>query len=618
MSDQSTPTTSTNYPNDPTLSAPVLDEARDRCASALDRAFRLDDPVLVDALPAMGKSYGVIKWAKETGNPLTVLTARHELYDQYVEFCEEHGLTYKILPSFHRDCETANRSSSDEWQSRVSDKYKRVRSGKQIHTRAQDLFGEDPPCMDEGECHYLSARDFDPDEFDVLIGHYKHAYVPARIEGRYVVLDEFPSEDFLNTYSAGTVKPAVSRFLDSAEDLPFTYPKDILRCRDDAKIEDGIEWFATSKNLGRLPLDDLLDDPSGQVHPHGDAMCYAYLAATRLENGWERAELPDGRTAVQNPETEALTILDPPDFDPAASVVALDGTPTVEKWRLILGDRMEHDPVLGEADRRKYLTDGLNLTIIQTADDLKPYASGKWVNESKDTLLFAEIADREGKSPALISSQQAITAYKENGGLDPIAEPDYYGDFIGTNGLGCFDVGIVAGSNERGNIPIQQWSALAGESVEMNDEKGMERSYGEFGDQFLHGMREQQVLQAIMRFSRGEQGTTGATVYVHTAAIPEWVPVTTDIPSIRMSDGGDVNGRAEVLAALEDCDEWKTGTIASHPRVTVSQRQVRRILKALESEGCIESEKADSGNGYVWSDICVDQANPRGSVQFGQ
>jgi hypothetical protein len=59
--------------------------------------------------------------------------------------------------------------------------------------------------------------------------------------------------------------------------------------------------------------------------------------------------------------------------------------------------------------------------------------------------------------------------------------------------------------------------------VEWNGKRGVNKSFGEVGDPIMKSFRESMVGQAILRFGREGQG---ATVYVHTSAIPEDIPIT--------------------------------------------------------------------------------------------
>ena len=600
----------------------ILNTARSLCEKAIVEAFQNPSPVLLDALPAMGKSSGVIRWAAKTGEPLTVLTARRDLYQEYAGWCKDHGLTYHILPSFHHDCPTASGEYGEEWADRVTEAYEGTDTGgRSIHTHASELFGKELPCEREGACPYCEAHSSETGDIDVLIGHYRHSYVRERIAGRYLAIDEFPEGEYMTTFDANAVTSAVGDYLQQHEDIPFRFAKDIVSCGDLSLVAKAIEWFKDRNPRLRVEQSSELRDGLYPSHPDGARLTYALLACDELENGWERTELPTGEVTARNPSNGELTILRRPDLTASESIVALDGTPTVELWRLVLGDQMESVPVLNDKDKGRYVRDGLGLTIIQTTDDIKPYNSGKWVSRSKDRALFAAIERRESSSPSLITSKKAIEQYEEADALRHIDRIGHYYDIKGMNDFGEIRLGVIAGSPAPGDPQLVLLGALAGESIEWNGERGVKRSYGDFGDRFLHGLRENEVLQAVFRFGREEvDGTRGATVYVHTGALPEWVPVSYQHVNVHQWDTGNRNGMEQVLAAIgskASGTEWKTSDIVDNPVVELSPRQVRRNLKTLAEYGYIGRKHLGEGIGYRYWNLCAEEAIPYGHVTFG-
>lgn len=581
-------------------------QARKRLIKALKQGFNEDDPVLIEALPSLGKSRNTVKWSAKTGNPLTVFTARHKLYEQYANWCQDDGLQFKILPSLQEDCETANGEEGKEWKERVNNEYNQ--SGlhpKELHRQAKELFGERLPCQQHGNCSYFSAKDFDPDEFDVLIGHYKQAYVPDYTEGRYVAIDEFPKNDYWTTYNGGRVTTAIQAYLDHHDSFPFDSVKGLKEYRrNPEKKENGIEWF-DRHGLSR-DITGVVEDKSGNAHSEAGMMTYALLVAKDLENQWEYAELPDGRIAVRSPKNESLTILNPPALDEAESVVALDGTPTVEKWKLILGNDLSHIPIFNDEEKRDFLRNELNIQVVQTSEDAKPYSSGRYVTPEKDLVLFEAVRRRENNQPALITALKAEKQYEEHGLSKIVKRTEHYGNFIGMNDFKKERTGIVAGSPHYGDPYIEMWAALAGESTS-REGYGMETDFGEFGNQILHGMRENDVLQAVMRFGRDSRG---ATVYVHTAALPEWVEREKPISKIHPWS----EGMKEALDTIKELDkaEWRTKEIAE--RVSVSANQVRDHLKTLESYNYVNCQ--NEGRGFTWSDQALDDIGEYGHVEF--
>lgn len=595
-----------------------IETARKRLYKSVSRGFSENQSVLIDALPSIGKSYDVIKWAADTGNPLTVFTARHDLFDQYEGWAKDRNLQCLILPSFHNDCETANGNHGESWKKRVLDTYKQTGLlPGEIHRRDDDLFDEPLPCQQEGDCSYFEARDFDPAGFDVLIGHYRHSHVPERIKGRYIVFDEFPEGDFLTGYSAGTVSKAVKTYLDTNDGLPFSYLKDLKEFRRNPEHKQtGIEWFEQHNPTLKRDVDGAVTAPSGNGHPEAPMMTYAILTATDLANRWEYARLPDDRTAVVNPEDESLTVLNRPTLTGAESVIGLDGTPTVEQWRLILGDDLQHESIMSDTEKQGYLRNTLNIRVVQTTAAANHYSGRSTISVTPDgdLVLFEGVRLRENIRPALITSKSAIRKYEDEKALsEVVGEIEHYGNLKGSNKFAKTRVGIVAGSPHYGDDYIKRWSALAGESAqEARDEdgkrlKGMIQDFGDYGNRILRSMRENEVLQAMLRFGRDGEG---ATVYVHTAALPEWVEREEPIPEIWSWPPG----MYQILEAIKETGgrEWRTSDITS--RVSVSAQQVREHLHTLARFGFVSYRQ--EGRGYTWSNESLSEIGQQGHVRF--
>lgn len=589
-----------------------ISEAREKLAEGLTQGFNEQAPVLIEALPSIGKSRGVVEWAADTGNPLTVFTARHELFDQYSVWCDEKDLSSRKLPSFYNDCKTMAGEYGEEWVVKLEKVYreKGLLPGE-IHTEDCELFGEPLPCQQEGDCPYFAARDFDPEEYDVLIGHYRHAHVPQRVEGRYVVFDEFPEGEFLTEYTASRVTASVSSYLDRHPDLPFDYVKDLREFRRRAeRKEEGIRWFERNNPRLQRDVSKTVEDNSGDAHPDAAVMAYAILMAQDLDNRWEFARLPDGRTAVINPTSGSLTVLNRPNLEGAESVVALDGTPTVTKWRLMLGNDLLYRPVLSDDEKRAYLRDTLRIQIVQTTQAANHYSgrSAISVTPETDLVLFEAIGVRENVCPALITSRSAMQKYERYGLSEVVGETEHYGNLKGSNQFKDTRIGIVSGSPHYGDDYIKKWAALAGKSTSrVEATKGMEQDFGSFGNQILHGMRENEVLQAVMRFGRDGDG---ATVYVHTAALPEWVERTATVDEIRPW----AKGMDELITVIREIDgsEWRTKDVTK--RVSISEQQTRTHLNSLYKFGYVD--RCREGRGYTWSDSKISEIPLSGHVEF--
>ena len=587
----------------------TLDEARTRCQRRVDKTLRSGAHVLIDALPAMGKSSGVIRGAAKTDTPITVLTARHELYGQYTEWCEKHGLSCYQLPSFHEDCPTAAGDHGEDWKERVLSLYEDDVMPREIHKYAEQYFGESLPCDDGQECSYKRKWDTEFEEYDVLVGHYTHSYNPKVTEDRVAVFDEFPADSFLVRFDGDTVTSAVSAYLSKQDGLPFEDFTELIEGRNSERGEKARDWF-DADDLER-DGEPVLKDESSSANAYAPLLTYAVLVGENLSNGWEHADLDEGaglgthRRAARNRDSGEVSLLLPPELDEANGVIALDGTPTPDLWQLAVDTRLSHEQVLSDEERADYFTDALSNSIVQTTDATKTYSSGSYVKPEEDGLLFEAVAEREGRKPALISTATAISQYEQAGVLDPIGKDEHYGNLKGSNDFEDERVGIVAGSQHYGDDFVERWGALNGKSVERGDGKGMELDYGEFGNKILRQMREYDVLQAVLRFGRDEQPTT---IFVHTAALPEWVPVEAEGVIDTWSKGTE-----EIIEVLESeaRKEWRTADVSE--KVSISKRQVRTNLNQLADDGYVERQKEGRGITWVVTDGAIDRL---GQVEF--
>jgi len=586
-----------------------VDQARERTVETIARAYEHGDQALIEALPTMGKSYGSVKAAAETGEAVSILTGRgrKEQYDQLREWCDEHGLSYYTLPSFTHDCDTANGEHGDEWAEKAKDWYRRGATPKEIHKSAEYVLGRPLPCQEhEGHsCPYASKWDFDPDDYDVLIGHYNHAYKPKVTSGRAVVFDEFP-DAYETTLGVG-LQGAVSYWLTMTDGVPYEDYTDLLENRDDQERRgEALLWF--EENGIEPDETHVFDD--GKAHAAAPLAVFTMLAADDLGNGVEHADLGDIGGAVRDRRNDTVSVLRPPALDYASGIVALDGTPTKDMWELALGERLNHKPVLQSGERAEYIRDALNLNLVRTTEYVKPYNSPDHVTPDRDGALLEQIRESHGERPSLITTSTAEAEYDSEGLLEYVDQSKHFGNILGSNEFKTERLGVVVGSNHYGDHYIKKWGAYAGETVERNGEKGEGLSYGDFGDRVLTHMREHDTLQAAMRFGRDGNG---AVVYVHTDTLPDWVPVAGEGRVVTTWS----DGMKQVCRALEDLSSATTADIAAHPAVDVGRRQVFDHLETLRDQGVL-GRTQDSGDGRKvrWTDDGVARVNEHGDVEL--
>jgi hypothetical protein len=519
-----------------------------------------------------------------------------------------------LLPSLSRerttsDCPTADGEHGDEWEERVFSLYEDDVMPREIHKYAEPYFGEPLPCDNEKECPYKKKWDTEFEEYDVIIGHYTHSYNPKVTKERVAVFDEFPADSFLLEFEGDIVTSAVSAYVSKQDGIPFEDFTELIEGRNSEQGDEAHDWF-DADDLER-DGEPVLNDANGSANAYAPLLTYAVLVGENLGNGWEHGDFDAGtgvgnhRRAARNRDSGEVFLLLPPELDEANGVIALDGTPTPDLWQLAVDTRLSHKPVLSDEERADYLTDALSDFIVQTTDATKTYSSGTYVKPQEDGLLFEAVAEREGTNPALISTEAAISKYEQEGVLGPIEKDEHYGNLKGSNDFEDERVGIVAGSQHYGDNFVERWGAFDAKSIERGDGKGMELDYGEFGNKILRQMREYDVLQAVLRFGRDEQPTT---IFVHTAALPEWVPVEAEGVIDTWS-----KGTQEIIQVLESESqkEWRTAGVSE--KVSISKRQVRTNLNQLADDGYVERQSEGRGNTWVVTDETIDRL---GQVKF--
>lgn len=599
----------------------TLNRIRDQLDALFQQAFQRSTPTLIEALPATGKSFGVVKWAADSRESLTVFAPRHDLLDEYEDWCEDFGLEHYRLPSFHRDCGSMDNGEpvDDEVAHALKRDYDRGLSALELHDEHDDL-----PCQRSGDCDYVTRRDVDPDTFDVLLGTYRHAYVEDWIDGRSVAFDEFPGDSFLKTFD-GDLPSIVSAYLDSTDALPFRNHEDLLRHgTDEERREQVRKW---RKGLSETLTDADYARESGHPHAHAlaPAAVLALLDPVYFRNDWKHSRLGRGRVGVCNPHSNEWTLLMPPDLNAAECVVGLDGTPNQALWDSALNVSFELEPLLEGQNRGRYLRDVLGLRLVQTTNYWKAVQGGNGVSPPKELALLEAIDRRHERTPSLISSKRAIEQYGREGLSEIITQSEHYGDLKGSNTFATERVGVVIGNPHPGDEVIERWSALAGRSAYRREEDGMalrgdRTDYGSFGNTVFRTLVHDEVLQAAMRFGREEVGDErGATVYLHTAALPEWLPAERRIPEID-AFLTEKEGMRDVIVAIRSLEEWRSREWKAtelYECASVSEKQVRNCLEKLVEYGYLEPRgKKGQGGALHYANAHLQDAGHFGEVEF--
>lgn len=541
-------------------------------------ALQEETDSLIKAPPASGKSRGVFKALRRSGVPAIYLSPRQDLDEQAMRWCEKEELRDHVLPSFPEDCPAYEHE-------RIKRLYHRGATPSEIHER--DLCPGDcryeqrlptKTSSSNGEQSYVPQE-----EADVLIGHPRHAHVPHFVNGRVVIYDDVSTDMYINHPEEPFEK--ISIILED-DDFPFSTVDELLRKRNGEKQEDAL------KQLSLIDLDIWEDEGA---HAHTKRIVETLLLAEDLGNG-VRCYQGIQYTGVVD-ERLNVHLLESPSLSAAKAVIALDAYPMLFGddnrplwWQTRLGIDPEVIIPLNREETQKYISETLGVKVIQTTKFVKPYSSGyaKHIATGKDRKLINFISEQhQGRDITVITPDKAISVLDSES--LPVKKWVNFAGVQSSNEYGNEDVGVIIGSTHYGNSFLKQIGAFMQERIESNGEKGPEKSYGMLGDEILRNMREYQVAQAILRFGRDEN-VDEATVYVHTAAIPEEIPISKYDPSF-------LSAELQILDFLQSTEPFlglaTVKNISKH--VPCGERRVRQILKKLKTAGEVEVYRECNG-----------------------
>ncbi len=617
----------------------TTEQLRDKVCEEIRGAMERNENQCIDAVMSAGKTYGTFKTAHEIGQQVTYLAPRLDMYDQAVEYCEEIGFNredIKILPSMKRQCPTWNGVHGKEWEKRVKRQYYAGARPKVIHEINNDI-----PCRhDHNEggdlCPFEEMWDFDPDDYDVIIGHYKHAHVSHVTIGRACVFDEDPTNAFETTLAGEQLITAINTFLDMDYSPPVSDFDELLQIRNDRRRANKCNrWFNQMIQQDEFDFSEpdstnVIARDGEDYHGYAPHAVWAILNTSPVADGsnFERGHLPDGAGGVLFFTTSDergeyyVQFRESPDLEYASSVIALDGTPLVDEsrhdgmkireWSQSLGVNLKHNRILTDNERKQYIRNTLGHRYVQVTDSANPYSSGRYNNMTEDASLCAAVKELygDGEAPVVFTPKKVADQYKDAGWTTKnlAKHIDYPGNLRGTDKYGSERLAVQLGSSHHGDHEIRRRAAWLNTDVEV-DGKGMDRDYGsDLANAILRQMRENQTAQNVMRVGRDGGG---AIVVLKTAAIPDYFPV---VRSGAVT--GWPGGMKEVLEARVDIspDGEKTvevAEIAENDHVTVGERQVRNALDRFVELGYLKKmDHPQDGRKNVYVDDGLAAVDP--------
>lgn len=273
----STNTSPVRFPDTSSIDPTDLQEVRTETEKQIIDTFAdasKGTAALVEAPCASGKTRSTFEAAQRIDTPITYLTSRHELYQDARDRCKAAGLNHRTLLNPYHHCPTFRGDHGEVSQVEATDLYNAGVGGRLIH----DLL--DLPCLPD--CPYLAGWDFNPDHYDVLIGHYQHAYVGAAIEDRIIVIDEYPGDAFVSEIPEP--QELVTEFLQQHSDLPWNDWGDLIQRRREERHPEFLWWLEDS-TLTRDPF-DVVYRP-GERHILAPLLTCSLLYMSDLGNGFE-------------------------------------------------------------------------------------------------------------------------------------------------------------------------------------------------------------------------------------------------------------------------------------------------------------------------------------------
>ena len=139
----------------------MIEEVRSQTQDLIREACRSEDPVLIEAPPASGKTYNAVRLATQ-GHNVLYLAGRTDLYSQAKKEVEDlkneteaNDITIETIPSPNRHCETFQNNNSGDTQ-KAKRLYAKGVSAKELQIKRNNI---SMPChTEDSPCEYIKKR----------------------------------------------------------------------------------------------------------------------------------------------------------------------------------------------------------------------------------------------------------------------------------------------------------------------------------------------------------------------------------------------------------------------------------------------------------------------------
>lgn len=618
--------------------AVTTDELRGLTCDTMKQAIRTEENACIDAIMTAGKSYGAFKAVADLDEQASVFVARNDMKEQSKQYALENGIDEDdilVLPSITDDCPTWTGQHGETWQKRIQAQYAAGASPKAIHGINDNI-----PCRgdhdhdddDEALCEYEEKWKFDPDDYQVIIGHYKHAHVTHVTQGRVAVFDEAPVTQFTERLGGVDLVTSINTFLSQSVSPPVDDFDDLMQNRNDHETATECErWFTQMQQQDEVDLTSPdnsgvirnVDETGSDYHAYAPHAVYAIINSQPIADGsnFERCFMPGAMggglvfTTSEEHGEYYCEFRQTPELDYTKSVLALDGTPLIDEsrndphkareWSQALGVPLKHRRVMGDADRQNYIKHTLGHKYVSASEFVNPYSSGTYNDMAGDAALCSAIKEVYGDgthaplafTPKAVADEYSEAGFEEQGLVSGL---DYPGNLRGSDRYGDERLLTILGSTHYGDHEIRRRAAWLREHVTVTG-KGTDRDYGsDIGNAILEQMRENVTAQLAMRVGRDGGG---ATIVLKTTAIPDYFPIAGKGGVTKWPDGMKQVLEAWEALDIDDSSFVEVKDVAAHDAVSVSDRQVRNSLSKFAELGYLsKGDHPTDGRKTVYSD----------------
>lgn len=598
---------------------------------SLEQLTHYGEPVIFKGAPGVGKTTSLFNVAYEKNQPVTYLAARIDMYEAAEQKALEAGFkrdNIAVVPAPHRACPTFLGHHGEALEAEYKSLHSVGVSIPYLHTSTSI---QSPCHSDTKNCPYMMKRIEDPDEYEVIIGHYRHALNTQLIRGRLTFVDEFAEDDSVTLFTATggddeiRIGQALNPYFHHADFLPWRSFEDFVASIDN--VTDPTTWASeVACQPEGLVVDDqtLLEmDPDDRFHKKAPLIVFGLLVAEDLGNGWyswtsspgyaqEFDDLSEHLAIVRNDpgnfDNLEVLMLEPTDLSAASQVIGLDGTARKRMWDTIFVQDFAVEEFIGPDQMMTYVEDVQGMDLWQSTEAARPYSSGQDVYDQADaaTILYTKLVLDDPfvittKKAASILESEIETIFSED-----VREVMNFAEVRSNNEAAGTAAIYSAGSPHPGDNVFERWGALMGEGVErVPGTQGTDVRYTpeSIGREIYGHFVLDKIEQAIMRGRRSTGDETGSTVVLGTGCRPEWFSPSMEINVLEDSPLK-TKDRRELIRYIAEEGEATSDKLDA--MADFSKEARRNFVNELESRGWLTSNKQPGPKPtvYIWHGPC--------------